>query len=449
MTHLGLLSSLFSCRWRGGLGDACLPERHPAWHPERAWSLRHTRAGAAAAALSLALVTGMAAAQPAVVDEYTEPATFPACLAGLLDKAERSGVSADTRAGIIPELRWLPDVIAKDRRQPEFTLSFDRYFSRALNEQRVREGRRHYAEQRELLAELEQRFGVPGPYLVSFWGLETNYGSYLGTTPSLDALATLACDTRRSRYFESELLAALQVIDRHQLRPSDLRGSWAGALGQVQFMPSNYQRYGRDGDGDGRVDLFGSIPDALTSAAHFLNQLGWLPDQRWGREVRLPDGFDYALADGKTTRPLLRWRELGLRQANGGPLPVADFEAALHVPGGHRGAAFLTYQNFAVTKRWNNSNFYALAVGHLADRIAGAGPLVRMPTGEAPVLRIETVKAAQEQLNALGYTLGPADGIVGPGTRGAIRAFQSDRELIPDGHLDATLLDALGIMLPQ
>ncbi len=389
-------------------------------------------------------LTPLAAAQDSSV-EYPQPDSFPSCLAELATLAEQQGVSARTRAAVIPELKWRSDVIALDRRQPEFTLSFDRYFTRAVSEQRVTAGRKAYAEHRRFLDELEKQYGVPGRYLVAFWGLETNFGNYLGNTPSLDALATLACDARRGSYFRSELLAALRVMETHALPAANLTGSWAGALGQVQFMPSNYLRYGQDGDGDGRVDLFGSTRDALTSAAHFLNQLGWVPEQRWGREVRLPERFDYGMADGRTTRPLREWKSLGVRHANGGPLPVADFEAALHVPAGHRGPAFLTYQNFAVTKRWNNSNFYALAVGHLADRVAGSPGLVRSPAADSPQIRLDTVRRAQEKLNTLGFALGKPDGVVGPGTRGAIRDYQLQNGLIPDGHLDAELLRSLNI----
>ncbi len=393
----------------------------------------------------IGLIPLTGAAQGAT-DEYPRPASFPECLAGISDQAAREGISASTRADVIPELQWLPGVVALDRRQPEFTLSFERYFTRAVSEKRIETGKKVYAENRSLLDSLEKQYGVPGRYLVAFWGLETNFGGYMGNTASLDALATLACDTRRSAFFRTELLAALRVIERHRLKPEQLVGSWAGALGQVQFMPSNYLRYGQDGDGDGRVDLFSSTRDALTSAAYFLNQLGWLPEQRWGREVKLPRGFDYGMADGRTTRSLADWKKLGVRNANGGPLPVADFEAALHVPAGHRGPAFLTYRNFAVTKRWNNSNFYALAVGHLADRVAGAGPLVRAPANDTPQIRLETVMRAQEKLNALGFALGKPDGIIGPGTRGAVRDYQLQNGLIPDGYLDAELLKTLGII---
>lgn len=391
-------------------------------------------------AVSVSCVPKIAAA-----NEYPQPDSFPSCLAKIEERAAREGISTETRALVIPELRWLPSVIESDRRQPEFTLSFDRYFTRAVSEKRIQTGRLMLKTHADLLRDLERRYGVPGRYLLAFWGLETNYGGYMGNTSSLDALATLACDTRRTRFFETELLAALHIVDQQKLKPEAMIGSWAGALGQVQFMPTNYRRYGRDGNNDGRIDLFGSTEDALTSAAYFLHELGWVRDQRWGREVKVPAKFDFVLADGRRTLPLAEWKKRGLRNADGGPLPVANFDAALHVPGGHEGPAFLSYQNFAVTKRWNNSNFYALAVGHLADRIAGAPPLVKAPDASAQSMRLETVKQAQKALNALGYSLGKADGIVGSGTRAAIRHYQSDHGLIADGHLSRNLLKSLGV----
>ncbi|MGB1557396.1 MAG: lytic murein transglycosylase [Oceanococcaceae bacterium] len=382
-------------------------------------------------------------------EEYPQPESYASCLQELAADAQKAGVSPQTRENILPQLRWRSEVIALDRKQPEFTSSFSRYFSRAVSPTRIERGQALLAEHAELLRKLQKQYGLPGHYLLAFWGLETNFGGYLGNTPSLDALATLGCDTRRSRYFRAELLAALQLVDEQQLRPEDFRGSWAGALGLVQFMPSNYRRYGQDGDGDGKVDLFGSIPDALTSAAHFLHALGWQAEQRWGREVRLPGGFDYTLADARTQRPLRAWQKLGLRHANGGPLPVADFAAALIVPSGHKGPAFVVYDNFKVIKRWNNSDFYALAVGHLADRILGAPGLVQNPPEENRALRLVLVQAAQEKLNALGFEAGEPDGIVGSGTRAAIRRFQVQQQLVPDGYLDAQLLRALGIPLDE
>src|SRR5690606_7049335 len=186
-------------------------------------------------------------------------------------------------------------VLELDRKQPEFAQTFGQYLSTRVSDDRIRKGRAMYARHRAFLDQLTERYGIPGQYLVAFWGLETNYGGYLGNMPTLDSLATLACDPRRSDFFTTEFLTALRVMDREALQPGQMRGSWAGAMGHTQFMPSNYIRYAIDGDGDGRVDLWGSEKDALASGANFLSHLGWQRDQRWGREVRLPAGFDYTL----------------------------------------------------------------------------------------------------------------------------------------------------------
>nr|MBV6628737.1 lytic murein transglycosylase [Oceanococcus sp. HetDA_MAG_MS8] len=374
-----------------------------------------------------------------------QPSNYPQCLESLQDLAAQRGLPPGAQ-NLIGALQWQSRVIELDRRQPEFSLSFGRYFDRAVSAERVRMGQEKLAEQRSLLKELTREYGVPGRYLVAFWGMETNYGGYMGNTPSLDALATLACDTRRSGFFREELLNALKVLHVHGLDPAELRGSWAGALGQVQFMPSNYVRYGRDGDSDGRVDLFSSTADALTSAAHFLSQLGWQRGERWGREVLLPTGFDYALADGKTQRSLGQWQQKGVRRIDGSALPAADLQARLLVPAGADGPAFLVYPNFSVIKRWNNSDYYAIAVGHLADRLVRAPELHRPAPIPSERMALADIQRAQQRLNDLGYNAGPADGIAGSGTRAAIRAYQQQQGLVADGHLDLPLLEQLGVL---
>ncbi len=372
-------------------------------------------------------------------------ADFGACVGNWQDMARDAGLSSRVVEQIIPRLSPQPRVIELDRRQPEFTSSFADYLGRRVTDSRIEKGQQLLQSHAALLEGLTRQYGVPGRFLVAFWGLETNFGGYLGDTPTLDALATLACDARRSDYFTAELLQALALIERHDLDPARMRGSWAGAMGQTQFMPSNYARYGVDGDGDGRIDLWGSIPDALTSAAHFLQQLGWEPEMRWGREVRLPSGFDYGLAGRGNARPLRDWARLGVRHAEGGPLPVADFDAALIVPAGHQGPAFLVYRNFRTIMRWNNSEFYALSVGLLADRLIGAPPLQQPPPQDTRRVSIASIKALQTRLNELGFDAGKADGIIGPGTRQAIAAFQASRRMIADGYHSAAVFAALDI----
>jgi membrane-bound lytic murein transglycosylase B len=262
--------------------------------------------------------------------------------------------------------------------------------------------------------------------------------------PTLDSLATLACDQRRSEFFTTELLQALELLERENLRADQMKGSWAGAVGHTQFMPSNYLRYAIDGDGDGKIDLWGSRRDALASAANFLNQLGWQREQRWGREIRLPADYDFAQPEQKQS--LSDWRAMGLRKADGGPLPVvAGMEAQVSIPSGHKGPVFLVYDNFEVIMQWNRSTSYALSVGHLADRIAGAGALKRSIPDDQPRLRRAEVIQLQELLINKGFDSGEADGLLGPATRSALREFQISEGLVGDGFPDHKTLTQLGV----
>jgi len=373
-------------------------------------------------------------------------AGFGQCIANLQQKALQQGVPEAVVTDTLPNLRPVPRVIELDRRQPEFSLSFANYLNRRVTPERVAKGRALLQEHRALLNKLVKQYGIPAQYLVAFWGLETNYGSYLGKMPILDSLATLACDQRRSAFFTGELFDALRLLQQPGVRPPML-GSWAGAMGHTQFMPSAYRRYARDGDGDGRVDLWGSIPDALTSAANFLEQLGWQRELRWGREVRLPADYHYQDLGLNNRLALDHWRETGLHSATGAALPRADVDAALLVPAGHHGPAFLVYDNFDVIMRWNRSEFYALSVGYLADRINGAGELRRPPPTDMPNLSVALVKELQSRLNDLGFDTGEPDGILGPATREAIRAFQQKRNMVADGYPSHRVLKTLDLSI--
>ena len=394
-------------------------------------------------ALLLVLLLILTLAAPGHADEHADGHAdeFADCIEVLADGARARGFQPAT-VTVLERARYQPRVIELDRSQPEFTTSFSDYFNRRVSDQRVARGRELLAEHSELLARVQRETGVPARYLMAFWGLETNFGSYLGKMPTVDSLATLACDPRRSRYFTTELMAALEILDRGDIAADTLQGSWAGALGHVQFMPSVYLQHAADGDGDARRDLYGSIADAMLSAGRFLAALGWQTGTRWGREVLLPEGFDYRLAWSDAPRPLREWRELAVTDVRGQALPALDLPARLRVPAGHDGPAFLTYANFDVIMRWNRSVFYALSVGHLADRIAGGGRL-HTPPPEEPALTREVILSLQEQLIGLGFDVGTADGLLGPATRRAVSAFQAGRGLIADGHVDARLLAAV------
>ena len=373
-----------------------------------------------------------------------EQAEFSQCLVGMQKRAAAEGVSSETVDTVIPRLEFQARVIELDRSQPEFTQSFADYFHKRVSQTRIEQGRALNREFGSFLAELTRRYGIPGQYLVAFWGLETNFGSYLGGMPTLDSLVTLACDPRRSEFFTTEFLLALKLMEREELLAEDMKGSWAGAVGHTQFMPSNYIRYAIDGDGDGKIDLWNSRRDALASAANFLSQLGWSRDQRWCREVQLPVAYDFSQAGHQ--QPLINWKEQGLQKPGGGALPVvAGMEAQLVVPAGHTGPAFLVYHNFEVIMRWNRSTSYALSVGHLADRIAGAGPLYQTLPSNQPRLHRSEVIELQESLLAKGFEVGEIDGLLGPASRAALREFQMDSGLIGDGFPDRKTLAKLGV----
>jgi membrane-bound lytic murein transglycosylase B len=371
-------------------------------------------------------------------------AAFTQCVAQLERRAVDQGVDAATARRVLGGANKLERVIAADRRQPEFVSTFQDYLDRRVTDERVAQGRQLLAEYRKRLSELTRTYGVPGRYLVALWGLETNYGRVLGNVPVFDSLTTLACDDRRSEYFASELIGALHIVDHGDVDVETMRGSWAGAMGQTQFMPSSYLKYGVDGDGDARVDLWNSVGDAFASAANYLRSLDWHRGERWGREVVLPDGFDYALAGLQRSRPLTEWRELGVEDTHGNPVAELPLEASLLVPAGHLGPAFLVYENFRAIMRWNRSEHFALAVGYLADRVAGSGRLYRSPPATEALKREQLVEV-QRLLNANGHDSGTPDGILGPATRAAIREYQAAHGLIADGYVDEALLGSMGI----
>lgn len=370
---------------------------------------------------------------------------FSECITDWQKLAIHNGLSTSTIEEVIPSLKHLPEIIGYDRAQPEFVQTFAQYLNKRVTPARIDRGQQLLEEHTDFLAELTKQYGVPGRYLVAFWGLETNFGRYLGKMPTLSSLATLACDPRRSDYFTDELFAALTLMEQESLSVSQMQGSWAGAMGHTQFMPSSYQLYAIDGDGDGGINLWKSEHDALASGANFLNQLGWQAEQRWGREVILPADFPYAKSGLHNRQPLSYWNDLGVTKTNGKPLSSLDLLASIIVPAGHRGPAFLVYPNFHVIMRWNNSESYALAVGLLADQVTGQPPLTNPPSLSESALSVETIKQIQTKLNDLMFDAGLPDGIMGPNTRAALRDFQTTNKLIADGYPDKTTLAKLGI----
>lgn len=374
-----------------------------------------------------------------------DEADFAQCLARFTQIANSQGISAPVINNSLAKATLNKRVLELDKQQPEFTTSFADYFNRRVTEQRVKQGRELWAKHRALFDKVEQEYGVPAAYLLSFWGLETNFGSYFGNIKVIDSLATLACDARRSEFFTLELINALRILDEGAIAPAQMVGSWAGAMGHVQFMPSAFLKNAVDYDGDNKRDLWKSTPDAMGSAANFLRNLGWQPNSRWGREVKLPANFPFLEAGLKNTKSLAEWRQLGITRADNSPLPADNIQASLLVPAGHQGPAFLVYENFNVIMRWNRSEFYAIAVGQLADQIAGGGKLIQSPPENVPRLHRNQVIELQSLLNTKGFDTGVPDGIFGPATRRALSEFQQQQGMIADGFPSRELLDLLGI----
>jgi len=296
--------------------------------------------------------------------------SFAAFLDGVRAEARRQGVSQPTLNRALANLNPNQRVLELDRRQPEFTQTWAQYRDARLSPQRIDAGRRAFADNRATLEAVQARFRVPPRVVVAIWGLETNYGGFTGNFSVIESLATLAWDGRRSAYFRAELLAALKILDAGHITPDRMRGSWAGAMGHPQFMPSNFDRLAVDMDGDGRRNIWDSKPDALGSIANYLARSGWREDELWGREVVLPAGFNPDDARRDNTRPLRDWVRAGVRRPDGTELPSLDLQAAILLPDGAGGQAFAIYPNFDVIRRYNPSNFYALAVGMLSDRVA-------------------------------------------------------------------------------
>ena len=387
-------------------------------------------------------LTSMANIAVAQESQELTAETFPQCIERLQQQARNAGVSENTTVDILGQVKPLPKILGYDRSQPEFVQTFTGYFSKRVNDWRINKGREKLAEHREFLSKLTQKYGVPAHYLIAFWGLETNFGGYKGKIPTIPALTTLACDQRRSVYFSAELIQALLLLERENLDQKDMIGSWAGAMGHTQFMPTAYMKYARDGDDDGKIDLWNNELDALASAAHFLQNLGWKTGFKWGREVLLPEDFNYQLAGKSHPQTLSFWSQQKVTQVSGKTLGESDLKAAVVIPAGHTGPAFIVYPNFEVILRWNNSEYYGIAVGNLADRINGQGTLSK-PLPELPNYTIVEMQQFQEKLNQLGFDVGEADGILGPATRKGVRAFQLSVGLITDGYPSKETVEAV------
>lgn len=398
------------------------------------------------------LVGGCAGANPPVESSEPpmsraapspQPASFTAWRDGFRSRAIAQGIRPEVFDAAFAGVGVNAEVVRLDSRQAEFTKPIWEYIDSAASPTRVETGRAKRSQLDPTLAAIESRYGVDRGAVLAIWGMESNFGGNRGSIPVIESLATLAYEGRRRSFAEEQLIGALRILQSGDVDPSHMVGSWAGAMGHTQFIPSSYLALAVDFNGDGRRDVWSNDPtDALASAANYLAKNGWQYGRPWGVEVRLPPGFNYGSADQSNRRPVADWRDRGVTLVNGAALP--DFgPAAIIAPAGAKGPAFAVYQNFYVIKRYNNATSYAMGVGHLGDRIMGGNAFVgQWPRGERELSRTEKIEL-QERLIARGHDTGSTDGVIGPNTVAAIRAFQSSQGMTPDGFATANLLQSL------
>lgn len=380
---------------------------------------------------------GAAGADDAAVEQR-----FAKWISDLRATARAEGISDATLKSAFDQIQYLPRVIELDRAQPEFTRTVWDYLDNAVTPQRVATGQDKLLQVRAEAEAAAARYGVPPAVIVAIWGMESNYGGNYGNTPVIDALATLGFEGRREDWAKRELLAALKILDSGDIARDRMIGSWAGAMGQTQFLPSNFLANAVDADGDGRRDIWGSMPDVVASTANFLSRSGWQAGVPWGVEVRLPPGFDYGRADPSVRQSSAQWAAEGLRAIDDQPLPEFA-EATVLLPAGARGPAFLIGPNFRAVLRYNNSTNYALAVGLLAQRLGGGPGVQAAWPRDMPALSRSQMVELQTALNQRGFATGAADGVMGPATREGLRRYQRSIGLPADGYPSAELLQRL------
>ena len=404
-------------------------------------ALRQGRSFACAillAAIGMAAAGSGASAGSAPQIENAEQSEFRRFVESLWPEAKARGVSRAVFDVAFEGVTLDSKIVALTKKQSEFVQPIWGYIASAVKEARLARGREVAAQWSTTLDGIERAYGVPRSVILGVWGMETNFGSFTGNIYVVGALATLAYTGYRSDFFRDELLTALQILQQGHIPAAEMRGSWAGAMGQTQFMPSSFMKHAVDGDGDRRRDIWSSVPDALASTANYLRQHGWKPGLPWGFEVELPEGFDFR----HDRQNFSGWSSLGLRRMDGQPMPRSG-EAMLFLPTGARGPAFLVTENYNVVKAYNSSDAYALGVAHLGDRIAGGLPIRGEWPMNAPTLDVKQRQEVQQRLASLGLYSGETDGKFGSKTRDAVRQFQLKRNLVPDGYADPAVLNAL------
>ena len=370
-------------------------------------------------------------------------ADFKNCLERLWPDAARRGISRATFDKFAGDLEADVKIMDYVDSQPEFTKAFWDYLDLLVTEERIAKGRELLAANAAAFDAVEKAYGVDRYIIAAIWGVETKYGTVAGERPVIRSTATLACVGRRQAYFKDEFLATLEILQRGDIRPEALKGSWAGAFGATQFMPTAFKRYAVDFDHDGRRDIVGNTADIVASTANHLKVAGWVPGQTWGYEVALPAGFNYMLADPARKLTLSEWARHGITRPNGAPFPRPGDRATLFVPAGARGPSFLLLDNFRALMKYNPAEAYALAAGHLADRLRGGGPIAGVwPREERVLTRAERLEL-QQHLVRHGFDIGEPSGRLGLKTRAAVRDFQARSGLVPDGFATVAVLERL------
>ncbi|MEL7281412.1 MAG: lytic murein transglycosylase [Pseudomonadota bacterium] len=376
-----------------------------------------------------------------VLPVASNPPEFDRWIRSFRGRALAQGISPQVFDRAFRNARYNPEVISKDRNQAEFKSQIWDYLDNAVAPPRVSEGQAALRKHRRVLERIEATYGVEAEVVVAVWGLESRYGTRMGDYPMIDAMATLAFDGRRGKFFESQLIAALKILQSGDVNVGKFTGSWAGAMGHTQFIPTSYLAYAVDFTGDGKRDIWtkNKPDDALASTAAYLKRFGWRKGQPWGVEVRLPRGFNAANASRSIKRTPSQWAQLGVTDMRGRPVP--DFgQASILLPAGTQGAAFMIFNNFAVIEKYNKADAYVIGVGHLSDRITG-GPAIQTPwpRGYAP-LTFEQKQELQRRLKRKGFGIEKIDGLIGPNTRRAIREFQQSVGMSPDGFASQDVL---------
>ncbi len=377
------------------------------------------------------------------LEALSRNAAFDQFVEDLWPAARRKGISPQLYrqafAGVTPD----PRIFARQTSQAEFSTPIWEYIAKRVSDDRISRGRSMMQTHARALGAVERRYGVDKHVVASIWGMETNYGSYTGKMSVIRSLATMAFSGERKKYGRKQLLGALDILQSGDISLDQFKGSWAGAMGHTQFIPLTYNAYAVDMTGDGKRDIWNSVPDALGSTANYLKKRGWKNNRPWGWEVRLPRGFNYRMAGKKGTRSIAAWVKLGVKPAAQNRFGVADVRARLLLPVGRHGPAFLVTKNFDAILAYNRSNSYALAVAHLADRLAGRGPFVANWPTDMKLLSRSDNRELQKLLSARGFNTGGTSGTIGPRTRSAISKYQHRIGVTPDGYADARLLERL------